>query len=82
MTTAKKYRVLVGMNYPDPSSEDGAEKRAEIGDVIDDLPAEAIKGLLKAEAIEHVKPGPKPSDEPELPEPEQVEEVVEDGVSR
>lgn len=37
-----KHRVLIGINYPDGA---GGEKRAEPGDVIDDLPDKAIKAL-------------------------------------
>lgn len=56
--TPKKYLVNVGMNWPGADGED--ERRAEAGDEVDDLPEEAIPGLLKAGYIEHVKPGPKP----------------------
>jgi hypothetical protein len=42
------YRVLVGINYPEG-------KRAEIGDVVTDLPAYAIKGLLAQGVIEESK---------------------------
>jgi hypothetical protein len=59
--TAKKYRVLVGMNWPGADGED--ERRAEIGDEVDDLPEGSIEGLLAAGAIEHVKPGRKPKDQ-------------------
>lgn len=37
---AAQYRVVVGLNYPTPEGE----KRAEPGDVVDDLPAEAVEG--------------------------------------
>ncbi len=40
-----KYRVLQGIDYP-------PNKRAEIGDVVEDLPATSIKWLLESGAIE------------------------------
>lgn len=54
--TPKKYRVLTGMDYP---GSDGEDRRAEIGDEVDDLPDGSVDGLLKAGYIEHVRPGPK-----------------------
>jgi hypothetical protein len=39
------YRVLAGIDYP-------PNKRAEIGDVVSDLPGNAIKDLLAIGAIE------------------------------
>ena len=42
-----KFRVLRGLNYP-------PGKRAEAGEVRDDLPTESIPWLLKAGAIEPV----------------------------
>jgi hypothetical protein len=56
--TPRKYLVNVGMDYP--SNGDGENHRAEVGDEVDDLPEEAVAGLLKAGYIENVKPGPKP----------------------
>jgi hypothetical protein len=41
----QKYRVIQGIDYPE-------DRRAEPGDVVDDLPADAIAGLLKDGAIE------------------------------
>lgn len=41
---AKRYRVLVGINY--------GKKRAEIGDVVADLPANTVEPLLAMGAIE------------------------------
>lgn len=55
--TPKKYRVLCGMDYP--ANGDGEDRRAEIGDEVDDLPEDSVDGLLKAGYIEHVRPGPK-----------------------
>jgi hypothetical protein len=52
-----KYRVLVGLNYP-PN-----DKRAEPGDVVDDLPPGSVGWLLDAGAIEPV--GKKPPDDKE-----------------
>lgn len=49
-----KYRVLVGINYPDPKRKD-VELRAEPGDLVDDLPARAVKGLEAAGIIEATK---------------------------
>lgn len=40
-----KYRVLSGIDYP-------PNKRAEEGDVVDDLPAKSIKWLLESNIIE------------------------------
>jgi hypothetical protein len=44
-----RHRVLVGINYPDGK---GGEKRAEPGDVVDDLDEKSAKNLAKAGAIE------------------------------
>lgn len=43
----RRYEVLTGLNYPDPGAEDGSEKRAEVGDVVDDLPEDSIDWLLE-----------------------------------
>lgn len=40
------YRVVVGINYPPD------ETRAEPGDVVSDIPANAVTGLLAIGAIE------------------------------
>lgn len=40
-----KYRVLAGMDYP-------PNKRAEIGDIVDDLQGKSIKWLLDGGFIE------------------------------
>ena len=69
------YRVLAGIDYP-------PNKRAEIGDVIDDLAPQSIKWLLSAGIIEDSSKSPKAvEEEPEIveepevtPEPEVVEE--------
>ncbi len=44
-STKPKYRVNVGINYP-------PNKRAEAGDVIDNLPPGAEESLLKLGVIE------------------------------
>lgn len=40
-----RYRVIQGINYP-------PNKRAEIGDVVDDLPSSAIKWLVADGIVE------------------------------
>ena len=40
-----QYRVLQGIDYP-------PNKRAEAGDVVNDLPASSVKWLLEVGAIE------------------------------
>jgi len=45
MTT---YRVLIGLNYP-------PDRRAEPGDVVDDLPKKSISWLLEQGHIEAVE---------------------------
>lgn len=40
-----KYHVNVGINYP-------PNKRAEAGDVVDDIPEKSVKSLLKDGTIE------------------------------
>lgn len=44
-TAKKRYRVLTGLDYP-------PNRRAEAGDVVDDLPAGSIKWLLDDGLIE------------------------------
>jgi hypothetical protein len=46
------YRVLAGISYP-------PNKRAEVGDVVDDLPSRSIKWLVDTGCIEQVDT-PKP----------------------
>lgn len=67
-----QYRVLTGLDYP-------PNRRAEPGDVVDDLPGKSIKWLLEAGAIEAMGSAtkatpskPKPTLEPK---PEADEEV-------
>ena len=61
-----KYRVLQGIDYP-------PNKRAEIGDVVEDLPATSIKWLLESGAIEDSS---KPAKKVEEPKPEPIVEPV------
>lgn len=53
MTTSPRYRVLVGINYPPD------ERRAEPGDIVDDIPDYAQHKLEQAGAIERVQGGRK-----------------------
>lgn len=64
-----QYRVLVGIDYP-------PNKRAEIGDVVNDLPGGAIKDLLANGYIEPAD-GKKVSVKEEPVEAPVVEPVVE-----
>lgn len=41
----KPYLVLIGVNYP-PHGKGSAEKRAEPGDIVTDLPPKSIADLL------------------------------------
>lgn len=59
------YRVLVGLDYP-------PDRRAEAGDVVDDLPGKSIKWLTEQGLIEPAdksksasKAAPKPEPTPE-----------------
>jgi len=64
----RRYRVLVGLNYPtspsvltrlaageDVPREQRHETRAEPGDIVDDLPEMSVKWLLKKGIIEEVE---------------------------
>ena len=65
------YRVLAGIDYP-------PNKRAEIGDVIDDLAPQSIKWLLSAGVIEDSSKSPKAVEaEPIVEEPIVEEPIVE-----
>lgn len=48
MATPTQYRVLVGLNYP-------PERRAEPGEVVQDLPKASVPWLLEQGYIEVVK---------------------------
>lgn len=62
-----QYRVLQGIDYP-------PNKRAEIGDVVEDLPATAIKWLLESGLIEDAS---KPAKKVEAKIKESTEEITE-----
>lgn len=47
-----RYRVLIGINYP-------PNKRAEVGDVVTDLPGDSIKWLVERGAVVLVTEGDK-----------------------
>lgn len=51
----EKYRALVGLDYPPNNKE--PKRRAEPGDVVDDLPPKVIGWMLEIGAIEKVEPG-------------------------
>jgi hypothetical protein len=46
----QSYRVLRGINYPNPDGM--GEKRAEPGDLVDDLPEQSVGWLLDDGVIE------------------------------
>lgn len=48
MAAAKKYLVKNGLNYP-------PERRAEIDDVVNDIPKESVGWLLEAGHIEETR---------------------------
>jgi hypothetical protein len=62
------YKVLTGLSYP-------PDKRAEVGDIVDDLPSTSVKWLLAKGHIEEV--GGQPS--ARKPAPKAPEPRVEDG---
>lgn len=51
----KQYDVLVGINYL-PNGKGDKEKRAEVGDVVDDLPASVVPVWLEQNIIGEHKP--------------------------
>jgi hypothetical protein len=55
---SKRYRVMVGLDYP-------PGKRAEPGDVVDNLPTKSVKWLLSSGKIEPVPFPGKPAPETE-----------------
>lgn len=55
MANRKRYRALVGLNYPQNGK--GPERRAEPGDIIDDLPAKSVPWLLEDGSIAEVEEG-------------------------
>lgn len=57
-----RYRVLAGLDYRAP---DGTLRRAEPGDVVDDLPATSVGWLLRKGAIEDaIEDAPEPETPP------------------
>lgn len=69
-----KYRVLKGIDYP-------PNKRAEAGDVVEDLPATAIKWLLEDGIIEDVNKKATKVEEPVVVvEPVKEEQVAEEPI--
>lgn len=65
------YRVLTGIDYP-------PDKRAEAGDIVDDLPGKSIKWLVACGAIEKAEGSVWPKEE--VVEETVEEEVVEEEV--
>ena len=63
-----KYRVLQGIDYP-------PNKRAEIGDVVEDLPPTAVKWLLESGAIEDASKTSKKA-EAKIKESAKSEEII------
>ena len=66
-----RYRVLQGIDYP-------PNKRAEVGDVVEDIPAQSVKWLLDSGIIEDTDKPTKKTEQPVVEEPkvEPVAEVV------
>jgi len=64
-----KYKVLQGIDYP-------PNKRAEVGDVVEDLPPRSIKWLREQAIIEPVDP--KTKDPEPQPEPVVVDAIAKD----
>lgn len=64
-----QYRALVGIDYP-------PNKRAEAGDVVTDLPGDAIKWLLEDGLIEDSSKPTKKVETPVIEETPVVEEVI------
>ena len=64
------YRVLAGIDYP-------PNKRAEIGDVVNDLPPASVKWLLEAGLIEDSSKPAKTKAEEVVKEEPKVEAPVE-----
>lgn len=57
-----QYRVLQGIDYP-------PNKRAEAGQVISDLPPQAIKWLLESGVIEDANKPAQPKEQPKVEAP-------------
>ena len=61
-----QYRVLQGIDYP-------PNKRAEAGQVVSDLPPQAIKWLLESNAIEDANKPAQVKEEPKVEAPAKEE---------
>jgi len=65
MATTKWYEVLIGLHYPadavslkkarEGNYEDVAWKDVKVGEVVDDIPSDAIEDLLKSGHIKVAK---------------------------
>ena len=68
-----RYRVLQGIDYP-------PNKRAEVGDIVEDIPAQSVKWLLDSGIIEDTDKPAKKIEKSVVEEPkvEPVAEVVEE----
>jgi len=68
-----RYRVLQGIDYP-------PNKRAEVGDVVEDIPAQSVKWLLDSGIIEDTDKPSKKIEKSVVEEPkvEPVAEVIEE----
>jgi hypothetical protein len=65
-----QYRVLQGIDYP-------PNKRAEVGEIVSDLPATSIKWLLEIGAIEDSsKPASKATKSAPVVEEESIVETI------
>lgn len=61
------YRVLNGLSYP-------PDKRAEVGDIVDDLPSKSIKWLTAKGHIEEIAGGNPVASFSSNPAPEEGDE--------
>ena len=70
-----RYKVLQGIDYP-------PNKRAEVGDIVEDIPAQSVKWLLDSEIIEDADKPTKKTEKPVVEEikAEQVAKVEEPAV--
>ena len=70
-----RYRVLQGIDYP-------PNKRAEVGDIVEDIPAQSVKWLLDSEIIEDTDKPTKKIEKTVVEEikAELVAEVVEEPI--
>ena len=65
-----RYRVLQGIDYP-------PNKRAEVGDIVEDIPAQSVKWLLDSGIIEDSDKPVKKTETPVVEEPK-VETIAEE----